>query len=729
MAAPNLDFNLTLIEQLSSGTNDFVAPTLESANTPNRIVDNKQDGCGWDQTSNITGLYGGRCVLLSGGSDFSGKQYIWFQLAYESYNMPTSFDTLANGGLRILFEDSAGNWVRYNIGGRDTFFGPIGAGSWISFRNVGSSTDPNDGSLFVIDMDRTPDNSSGTIDWTDIVAFETHINSSSSNDPDLFIGRLNVAGRPIVTAGELADPCNLKELYSQRTSIPDDGDSGRWFASNRVDQVGANGEIYLVLYGWEIGDGSTATYWEQPTGQAAFYPSKEAQLDDPNGIEGYMSAFSGDDGVNGYSRKIIINQSASDYVNFQSGFTFSGVNRASGGEYDILVQGNTSGTCNFNTNQFLNANDITLAHASATDCVFDKCYSVTIDSNTTLTDAIIRNGKTGCKGLVIDDVAGDYSSIIVRFNNNSTHDIELGAGGAGTYNLSGITVASGYTLKIHNNSATNAITVEIPTGISFTTSTDGGSISVISPATEYTLEFPNIIDGSRYQIYNITTATELTNAVVSGGSGISEVYTLGTDYSANDEGRIRITYSSGATAKQEYETTFIFPASTTTNAIPFTQIDHEVYNALGIDGSTITNFTADYVNNEVDVGVASSFTGADFYAWWVYNLTTANGIVNFFGGVTAQNQANFLINNSVVDIFFDNTTSTNIRQTDNRRIYRKDGAYPVKQPGTGTGGIDIKWLGEVFIAETGVSGLTPTESAALDNILVYSRDASSNTQT
>lgn len=222
----------------------------------------------------------------------------------------------------------------------------------------------------------------------------------------------------------------------------------------------------------------------------------------------------------------------------------------------------------------------------------------------------------------------------------------------------------------------------------------------------------NIASGSRLRIYNETTATETYNDVP--GTSYSDSYTEGTTYTAGDVISIYITQTSGTTAKLPFSTTAI--ASSTGWTVLAAQIDDEVYNQYGLNGSTITKFTADYVNDEVDLAVASNFAGDELYSWWAYNLTTSQGISDFFGGLTAQDAANLLINNSIVSIYLDNTTTTNVYQTDNIRVYRADGAYPVKNPTSGGGGIDVVWRDRVYIAETGVSGLTPTESSQLSEI-------------
>jgi len=48
---------------------------------------------------------------------------------------------------------------------------------------------------------------------------------------------------------------------------------------------------------------------------------------------------------------------------------------------------------------------------------------------------------------------------------------------------------------------------------------------------------------------------------------------------------------------------FIFSAGNNTNSNPITQEDCVVYNTNAIDGSAITQFSADYTFNEIDIDV------------------------------------------------------------------------------------------------------------------------------
>ena len=229
-----------------------------------------------------------------------------------------------------------------------------------------------------------------------------------------------------------------------------------------------------------------------------------------------------------------------------------------------------------------------------------------------------------------------------------------------------------------------------------------------------TVSISGITTGSRLRIFNETTTTEIYNDIVN-SSTYTDNYTDGTDFSNGDIVSFRLTQQSGTSAKLPFSGQTV--ASSSGWAALVSQEDDTVYNSNAIDGSTITKFTADYANDEMDLITATDFTGAELYARFVNLTTTADGIRNFFKGIVAKDVANYENDVTVLDFFINNNTSTNVKQTDNVRIYKSNGAYPVRNPTTGGGGIDVVWRNRILIAETGVSGLTPSESASLSAIL------------
>ena len=266
--------------------------------------------------------------------------------------------------------------------------------------------------------------------------------------------------------------------------------------------------------------------------------------------------------------------------------------------------------------------------------------------------------------------------------------------GTADFSVAGTYALDGGTWNEVTNSSGGAVIINLTNSADVTTNT-GPSITV-----NYVrdISITGLVANSRIQLYNVTTATEIYNAVVA-GTTYSATYNEGVEYSTGDAVRLRVTNVQGVTAYMEYTASSIAGASGFSFLV--SQELCPVYNDFGVDGSTLTTtFDADYVSDEVDIIVGADFSASDFYSWWAYNEDTEQGIREFFGGVTPVDQGNFLINNSIVDIYFDNTTATNVAQLDNRRVYRADGTRPVKSPTTGGGGVDIEWRSPVLIADS-----------------------------
>lgn len=485
------------------GANLFTWWTLESVNTTGLTYRDDQGGTGWDSNANITGLYWGRVALATASSDFTQARYIWFQLAYERFNAPLWYDTLANGWLRILFEDGSWNWARYNIGWVDIFEWAQTQGSFQAFTQMGASTWAETWMVFVIDRNRTPDAESVTsINWTDVDYIETHIKGDGTRTVDLFLWRINVADIPEIINWDVSTPWTYQDFTDYAADWSNDGDTSRLFRKPWVDYAGANGLPTVCLYGLSIWDGTTATRFDDSTFSLAFYPSRDAQENSPSTISwGYMAAFNGDDNN---ERIHTINQSASDVV-LLTGGTYSGVDHP-GGEYTWKVEGSTSGTCTITNCSFFRATEIALAHATATWCIFDDCEQVTITADTTLTGWIIRN--CAGNGLYTAAAAGDFSDIGVEFkSSNSNYDLTIDPPATGTWDFSWISVESWHTLVVRNESASTAITVTVPAGISTSTSTAGGTVTIQQATDTFTI---NSSEASSFiQIFTTNTQTVL----------------------------------------------------------------------------------------------------------------------------------------------------------------------------------------------------------------------------
>ena len=220
-----------------------------------------------------------------------------------------------------------------------------------------------------------------------------------------------------------------------------------------------------------------------------------------------------------------------------------------------------------------------------------------------------------------------------------------------------------------------------------------------APVTELIVpvSIPNAPDGARYRIWNSTRSAEIANAVVSGGAGISTTFIADDASVPHVEGDsivVDLTYPVSTTA---YLPSRVLGQASASGVSGFvSQVDDAIYNFHGIDGSTLTLFEADFVDDEIDIIVSQNFVGAALYAFYVHSLTFEQGIREWLGAVTAIDNANFRVNTSVMSIKLDNDTTTNVWQTDNVRVFRDDDVRPVKHPTTGGGGIDVNWRSQVY---------------------------------
>jgi hypothetical protein len=252
-------------------------------------------------------------------------------------------------------------------------------------------------------------------------------------------------------------------------------------------------------------------------------------------------------------------------------------------------------------------------------------------------------------------------------------------------------------------------TTSHPDFASFTA--DDGTAYV--PPTQVTISNSNIVNGCRVQLYNVTQDIEIENRVLtSAGYSYTGLFGPGENLEDGDVIRLRATYQSGVTAKLPYEQSSVVSAA----GISFlgVETDDEVYILYGVDGSGVTKFAADYVQDDINLVIGGNWTGEELYAWWVYNLTTEQGIREFFGAVTAIDAGNIRFNTDVVGLLLDNNTANNYYQNDNIRIFRSDEAYPVRNPTTGGGGLDVVWRSQVYVATVTVSGSNVITGALAD---------------
>ncbi len=213
-----------------------------------------------------------------------------------------------------------------------------------------------------------------------------------------------------------------------------------------------------------------------------------------------------------------------------------------------------------------------------------------------------------------------------------------------------------------------------------------------------------IVTGSRIQIYNATTTTERANATVAGTS-YSYNYNNGTEITSGNTVRIRLTLP----GRLPFQTTAVATASGFTVTADQSALD-AVYTSNGITGSTVTECAADYTDDTIDITDPDDTTTVQrIYAWYRYNETTSLGIASdWFNGMSAVDDANYLINVATIDLTLYNVNATPLLIT-NARLYRSDGTTVI----FATSNSIHMDPDKVYAIATGGSALTAPESAVL----------------
>ena len=230
--------------------------------------------------------------------------------------------------------------------------------------------------------------------------------------------------------------------------------------------------LYSLAIGLTVGNGVTATNltdsgfgigFENPYEFSASYPTSGPWVQLPDS----------------HTRAFKIVQSAACVLSLTDG------SFASAGWWQWELSGSGVATCT--RVQYWRFDGFRAAHGHYVDCTWNAADSaVEVTAATVISGGLIRGAKS--TALKIIGAAGVYSGIELEIDGlAATYDIELGSGGAGTYELPNITLPAGRTLRVRNNSASNAIVVVLPPGTLYSATTAGGSITVVSAGTKLTI--------------------------------------------------------------------------------------------------------------------------------------------------------------------------------------------------------------------------------------------------
>lgn len=242
------------------------------------------------------------------------------------------------------------------------------------------------------------------------------------------------------------------------------------------------------------------------------------------------------------------------------------------------------------------------------------------------------------------------------------------------------------------------------------TSDDG---TVYTPPKQILLQAPNLQAG-RIRLYNVTTATEIDNSLVTGAYNFGWVN--GSSFTAGDI--IRLTWASDLGDKHPIIVTTQAPANGSVTFIE-SPVDDVVFaqytGLLGVGGADITEYIPDFPNLQLDINTGPGFKIMRMYIFYKWILSSEDGIRLLVGAISAIDAGKLLVDVSQVPFNLDSLAPYNVYQEDQVVIVRSDGApVPVAQP-TGGYGISMWHDGAPVVFSTS-NGLSASDYALINSI-------------
>lgn len=504
--------------------------------------------------------------------------------------------TTGSDGVMVGFEDASGNYAVFRI------------------TKPTKLTNSELYASFIACDKATPIYSSGTIDWSAVTRIIYCIHRIGAADGSrLYIRDAAITTTNTLIGGNVDTPLNPTFLQKVMEG---------WGQYDLVKYQGLGQVINRTPV--QIGDGSSRTYYDSK-GTSFEFPL-------PYDADSLTSRF-----VNtpAQSLNYIIKASANDTILFRSCLMSTSV----GHHFTIDAASSTSATYSF-AGLVMSGYYVTgKAGIDFNEVTFDGCYLINL-----LGGGLINSFVTNSLNSIAVTTTDPEQISDTAFTSAGTgHAIEITT--PGSYDFAGNSFtgygADGTTdAAIYNNSG-GAVELIIPSGDDTPTIRDGTSASttITQPTDNQSVTISGATAGSRIQIYDLTSNTELYN----GTPTFPYTWTDTNPYVADREIRLRVAYVNGTSAKQFIDTV-IGTSTSTTPAVAYqvNQQDDTVYNSNAIDGSTITTVTIDDNNLliEVDTGTISV---KDVYAYEMYWLFTATGIADEGKAIVAVDVANYAI--------------------------------------------------------------------------------------
>lgn len=183
----------------------------------------------------------------------------------------------------------------------------------------------------------------------------------------------------------------------------------------------------------------------------------------------------------------------------------------------------------------------------------------------------------------------------------------------------------------------------------------GGVERSIPVVTNQSVTITGPTAGSRIQLYDLTSATELYN----GTPTFPYTWTDPSVYVADREIRLRVAYVNAGTTANVFFSGVIGTATETDYEINYLfapEVD-DVYVANAVDGSTVTGITINDGASRHDIDKpGGTLTLQDWYAYSMYYRFTSTGIAAGVNALTATDTANYALEGKTIK----NTTSPSV---------------------------------------------------------------------
>ena len=550
-------------------------------------------------------------------TDVTGK-VISFQ-----WDRNAASSTAAQGaeGIIVGFSDGT-NWVTYQVS--KPLKGWLNGVAEASFIAPGVSTE----------YANSDGDSSSSINWAAVTRVGYFWHKIAASTTAINVRHLTLSGTTALTGGGSSRPATFNDYQSALVS----------WQHYRSAEVQASAQI-LAKSSVQIGDGTNKTYFDGAAQSFEFPQAWSA-----SSVANWQMSWNALENAVSFSVKA----GASDTVNLASGVSSTDTAQ----NLSINASSNTGATYSF-AQSFVGWRDpIDNAGLGWVGSTFKQCGTVTIAGGGDMTNCSISKTTSTNAALAITANGSTLDGCTIE-GTGAAYALELGTA-VTAITLTDCTIAAGSLTpfdKVHvldsNGAHTVTITISGTTSLAAGDVTSAGATVVISaPQLYQVVVVSGFTAGSRIQIYDTTSSTELFNGTASAGntvvSGTTATWTDPTAAVSTRAIRVRVAYVNGATAKNFIETSGLtcgVTSGTESITYPVTPTADTTYNSNAVDGSTVTGITfTDAATDLVNINIAADTTPLkDIYAAFVYWLFTAAGIDDDVAYIDAPDTANYIM--------------------------------------------------------------------------------------